>query len=61
MQYCNRCLENNFTYKKLDTGDILAVCNFCGHEAQFTPRRKIKKAKLPAGYIFNIHGRIIKE
>lgn len=42
MQYCNRCLENNFTYKKLDTGDILATCNLCGYEAQWTPKKKKK-------------------
>lgn len=40
MRACEKCLENNWTFEKLNVGDILATCENCGYEVQWTPKPK---------------------
>lgn len=42
MRACNKCLENNWTYEKVDDY-INATCQNCGYEVSFEARKKRKK------------------
>lgn len=35
MGFCNKCLEKNWFFKKLE-GAVLAVCQYCGNEVEFS-------------------------
>jgi len=42
MGNCQRCLENNWEFIKLDDGNIQGICQFCGYEVEWTPKAKTK-------------------
>lgn len=40
MSNCNKCLENNWSFKKLDDGFIQATCEMCGYEIQWEKKKQ---------------------
>lgn len=45
MQACNKCLENNWSYKYND-GFIIATCENCGHYVEFEAKGRNKQKML---------------
>lgn len=45
MKNCQNCLENSWTFKNLDSGDVQATCKNCGYEVEWTPRYKQLSSK----------------
>lgn len=43
MRACSKCLENNWSFKKLDDGFIQATCEMCGYEVQWEKKKQILK------------------
>lgn len=39
MNFCEKCLENNWDFKYND-GFIMATCQNCGHEVEFEAKKK---------------------
>ena len=42
MRPCQNCLENNWKFKKLNTGWIQATCQLCAYEVEWYPVKKTK-------------------
>lgn len=42
MRPCDKCLENNWDFQKLDTGWVRATCHQCGNEVEFEGKKKIE-------------------
>lgn len=42
MRPCEKCLENNWTFKPLDTGWVRATCKMCNYEVEWEPSVKPK-------------------
>lgn len=40
MRHCSNCLENNWSFKKLDDGFIQATCEMCGNEIQWEKKKQ---------------------
>lgn len=43
MRHCDKCLENNWRFEKIDNM-IRATCNICGSEVEFGCRIRIRKS-----------------
>lgn len=40
MRPCDKCLDNNWRFEKLDGGYIRATCNGCGYEVEWQTKKK---------------------
>lgn len=60
MYNCNRCLENNWSFKKVE-GIITATCTFCSYEVQFSKKKKPILNKKVQKVIDNLPKKITKK
>jgi DNA-directed RNA polymerase subunit M/transcription elongation factor TFIIS len=44
MRPCEKCLENNWTYEKIED-TIRATCKLCGYEVEFAARKPKQSKK----------------
>jgi hypothetical protein len=51
MNPCNKCLENNWTFQKLEHPWIRATCTFCSHEVEWETKKKDGREKCKCGNI----------
>lgn len=45
MRPCEKCLENNWSFKTLDDGWIQATCNMCWHEVEWEKKKQTLQDK----------------